>query len=40
MGYDTDSIKARELYILFMDEWINAQRLWGDEHMKLLREIQ
>jgi len=40
MGYDTDSIKARELYILVMDEWINVQRLWGDEHMKLLREIQ
>lgn len=39
-GYDTDSRKAEKTYKAVCDEWINIQRLFTDEEIEDLREIQ
>lgn len=38
-GYDTDSIRANELYKDVVNEWQNVCILWSDEEIEILREI-
>lgn len=39
-GYDTDSRRAEKIYKAVCDEWMNVQRLFTDEEIEQLREIQ
>lgn len=39
-GYDTDSRKAEKIYKAVCDEWLNVQKLWNDEEIELLREVE
>lgn len=39
LGYDTDSIKAKETYDLCCDESRKMSRIWNDEELDQLREI-
>lgn len=39
-GYDTDSRSAERTYKAVLDEWLNVQRLWTNEEIELLQEIQ
>lgn len=38
-GYDTDSRKAEKTYLAVKDEWLNISRLYNDEELEQLREI-
>jgi aspartokinase len=39
-GYDTDSITANRIFIACNDEYKNISRLFSEDEMELLREIQ
>ena len=39
-GYDSDSRKAFKIYVVCLDEWNNVQKLWTEEEIEKLREIQ
>ena len=38
-GYSNDSISAKKTYEAVRDEWLNVSRLFNNEEMKLLEEI-
>jgi hypothetical protein len=39
-GYDEDSIKANKLYEAVKEEYLNMQKLFNDDELEQLREIQ
>ena len=39
-GYDTDSKTAERTYKAVRDEWMNVCRIWNDEEIEQLQEIQ
>lgn len=39
-GYDTDSRKAEKIYKAVLDEWDNISKLFNDEELEMLSEIQ
>ena len=38
-GYDTDSRKAYKIYKAVLREWKNVEKLWSEEELEQLREI-
>lgn len=39
-GYDVDSRAAEKIYNKVLEEWAGVQKLWTDEEIELLQEIQ
>ena len=39
-GYDFDSIKAEKIFVAVKEEWGEVQKLFSDEEIELLWEIQ
>lgn len=39
-GYDTDSRKAEKVYKSVLDEWENVQKLFNEQELELMQEIQ
>ena len=39
-GYDTDSISAKKTYKACLKEYTNVCKIWSDEEIELLQEIQ
>lgn len=39
-GYDTDSKRAEKIYYACKKQWQNVQRLWTDEEIDRLADIQ
>jgi hypothetical protein len=39
-GYDTDSRKAEKTYNAVCEEWLHVQKLWNDDELEELGEIQ
>jgi predicted O-linked N-acetylglucosamine transferase (SPINDLY family) len=39
-GFDVDSRKAERIYKAVCEEWANVQRLWTDEEISQLQEVQ